>query len=166
MLQISIKYNDAEVKAKMARVLAAVKNKQKLLNAIGITAQTAVEKNFQRQEDSKGRKWKPSIRAQEQNGKTLMDKGNLSMITFNTDPANNSVLVGTTVRKYGEYMQYGRSTPIYAKGAAMKFYIGSRGPIFAKSTKGYAAREWLYIGKQGKANLLATIEHFYKDAFK
>jgi len=165
MLQISFSINDIVLRRKLQRALAKVSDTQNLLNGVGAQAEAIIKDNFNREEDSRGQRWARSIRANEQGGKTLQDTGRLRSIIYKiTGP--NSVLVGTPVY-YGKYMQYGRATPIYPKNSQkLKFFIGKRGPIFAGQTKGYPAREWLYINEKGRKRMRAFLTDVYKGIFK
>jgi len=161
---IRIRYKDAGVLDKLKSTLRAMTDKQKLMSAVGVSAEASIKRNFDRQEDSKKIKWKPSIRATMENGQTLVDTGKLRAISYSVE-SDYKVLVGTPA-DYGIYHQYGKGQILPKNGSHLVFHIGRTGPIFAKSTSGYPKREWLYISEEGRGKLINTLNYFFEGAKK
>ena len=110
----------AAVEARLAKIAARAEHTQPLMDNIGQALVTNTRLRFEDGISPDGVPWKPSIRARESGGKTLLDTGRLAdSVTHNA--SNRSVEVGTNVI-YGAAHQFGAT--IRAKGGGrLKFRL-------------------------------------------
>ena len=162
-------YDDRVFQSKLKTLLRKTSNNSEVLTSLAIEAQKDIENHFQNGEGRKGKKWKPSQRAIEQGGKTLIDTGALSMIKFNINTAQNYALIGTTVH-YGRAHNFGAvipaKTPHLPKKAGKmlhwvsfgkdRFSYGHNIPSFKLPT-----REWAYISDEGSVRFRQTLDKLY-----
>ena len=160
-----IAFDDSKFRNKLNALMAVTRDKKKLLTEIGLQVESSIAKNFKKEEDSKGAKWKSTIRG----GRILQDKGNLRHIV--SEVQGSSVKVGTTV-EYGIYHQYGtgvygpKGTPIVPVNAKSLHFTIGKNNVFTKSVQGSPIREWLYISQEGKDKLHKLLEKRFLQALK
>lgn len=133
----NVTIDDSVFQGRLKKLLDITDKPEQLLQAIGIQLSSSVEKNFNQQKDSQGKRWKPSQRAIKNHGKTLVDTGRLSLIDFSI--TSEGVVVGTSV-------DYGR-----------KHDLG-----LDKMPK----RNWLYISEDGMKRVKLLVDKRYKEAIK
>ena len=131
---------------------------RQLLSVLGDTVITQTQLRFRDQTDPDGNAWKPSIRALEQGGQTLVDTGALrsSITKLVTD---GQVEVGTNL-PYANAMQYGLT--LVAKGRALTFKIGNK-QVFARRIS-YGGRPFIGINDEDNQELSDTVVD-YLEAF-
>jgi phage virion morphogenesis protein len=112
----------SQLGAGLARMVALGERPRPIWDAIGQYGESSTRLRFKKQVDPDGVRWKPSIRAQQGGGQTLVMKARLlRSITHNAD--NNGTAWGTNV-KYAAIHQFGGT--IKAKGKNLRFQIGGR----------------------------------------
>ena len=100
------------------------------LREIGEDMVTVAQRSFELHASPEGRLWKPSWRATNEGGTTLVKSGRLrDFITYLVDGAGAAVEVGSNTL-YARIHQLGGT--IRAKGKALRFRLGDR-TIFAQS---------------------------------
>jgi len=100
------------------------------LRDIGEDMREVAQRSFQRGASPEGKAWKPSWRATNEGGTTLVKSGTLrDYITYLVDAAGAAVEVGSNTL-YARIHQLGAT--IRAKGKALRFQLGDR-TIFARS---------------------------------
>lgn len=120
---------------------------------------TSTRKRFKDGVCPDGKPWKPSIRAKESNGKTLVDTARLrNSIRAKSD--NTGFAVGTNV-VYARHHQFGDSKPVLIKaktGHGLRFKVGGRWITKHSVRVQIPARPFLGINKDDIAEIRATLE--------
>lgn len=112
----------AALGAGLERMAALGERPRPVWDAIGQYGESSTRLRFKNQTDPDGARWKPSIRAQQGGGQTLVMKARLlRSITHNS--TNSGTAWGTNV-KYAAIHQFGGT--IKAKGKNLRFQIGGR----------------------------------------
>jgi phage virion morphogenesis protein len=144
------------VKRRLGEVTRAMAAPRSLMNAIGAVLESSSRKRFRTNQAPDGTAWKPSIRANEEGGRTLFDKGHLSAsITHEAD--DHAVQVGTNLI-YALIHQIGGI--ITAKGGGMlKFEIPGIGWRQVPQVT-IPARPYLGVSESDRTEIEAQIEHF------
>ncbi len=133
--------------------LDATKQRQ-LLSVLGDVVITQTQLRFRDQQGPDGQPWKPSIRAQEQGGQTLVDTGALrSSITKQV--LDGQVEIGTNL-PYANAMQYGLN--LVAKGKAFVFKVVGRWVTLKRIS--YPGRPFIGINEADEAELNETVGDF------
>ena len=97
---------------------------REIKNSIGQSVRTSIIDRFQNEEDPEKKKWVNSIRAEDQGGKTLSDKGILRN-SIRVGSSSNRVEIGTN-SIYAASHQFGDKRIIRAKGKAVKRNLAKR----------------------------------------
>lgn len=121
-VRVTVKVQDAEVKAALGRAAAAAEDMTGLMDRLGAALVASTQLRFDEQVSPAGVPWTRSLRAASVGGKTLLDRGRLrASITHR--PARDRVEVGTNVR-YAAVHQLGATiTAKTPKG--LRFRIGN-----------------------------------------
>lgn len=121
-VRVTVKVQDAEVKAALGRAAAAAEDMTGLMDRLGAALVASTQLRFDEQVSPAGMPWTRSRRAASVGGKTLLDTGRLrASITHR--PARDRVEVGTNVR-YAAVHQLGATvTAKTPKG--LRFKIGN-----------------------------------------
>ena len=97
---------------------------REIKNSIGQSVRTSIIDRFQNEEDPEKKKWVNSIRAEDQGGKTLSDKGILRN-SIRVGSSSNRVEIGTN-SIYAASHQFGDKRIIRSKGKAVKRNLAKR----------------------------------------
>lgn len=121
-----------------------------LWKALAAYGESSTRLRFRKQVDPDGRPWKPSMRATQGSGRTLVDKARLlRSITHNAD--NNGGEWGTNVA-YAAIHQFGGT--IKAKGRALRFQIPGGGFVTTKRVT-MPARAFFGVNAEDGREMLA-----------
>ena len=112
----------AALGAGLERMAALGQQPRPIWEAIGQYGESSTRLRFKKQTDPDGARWKPSIRAQQGGGQTLVQKARL-MRSITHNATNSGTAWGTNV-KYAGIHQFGGV--IKAKGKNLRFQIGGR----------------------------------------
>lgn len=119
---------------------------------------TSTIQRFKNEEDPEGKSWKPSLRAQEDNAKTLSKTGLLRR-SIKTTADDTGFAVGTN-KIYGATHQYGdddrRIRARNAKG--LRFKVGGRWVTKKQVTVSIPARPYLGVSEEDMAEIKGTME--------
>ncbi len=140
------------IERKLAGLVKAFGNLEPLMEGFGLYLESATIDRFENERGPDGQRWKPSLRARQQGGKTLTDRAQLrSSITSQAGP--ESVEVGTN-KIYGGIHQFGGT--IRAKnGEYLTFRLpGGLGVRRVKSVT-MPARPFLGLSSEDENELLA-----------
>ncbi len=140
------------IERKLAGLVKAFGNLEPLMEGFGLYLESATIDRFENERGPDGRRWKPSLRARQQGGKTLTDRAQLrSSIMSQAGP--ESVEVGTN-KIYGGIHQFGGT--IRAKnGEYLTFRLpGGLGVRRVKSVT-MPARPFLGLSSEDENELLA-----------
>ncbi|WP_298173935.1 phage virion morphogenesis protein [Novosphingobium sp.] len=140
------------IERKLAGLVKAFGDLEPLMQGFGLYLESATIDRFENERGPDGQRWKPSLRARQQGGKTLTDRPQLrSSITSQAGP--DSVEVGTN-KIYGGIHQFGGT--IRAKNAEyLTFRLpGGLGVRRVKSVT-MPARPFLGLSSEDENELLA-----------
>jgi phage virion morphogenesis protein len=149
-------------------VVRKFEDASELMAGIGLYLESATIERFDRETAPDGSKWKQSIRAREEGGKTLTDSSQLrSSITSNSTA--RSVEVGTN-KIYAGVHQFGIDKKVNVKAhnrtIEEAFGIKLAGPVtfnvasFSRQMK-MPARPFLGINAEDEVEILALTEDFF-----
>lgn len=132
-----------------------------LMEGIGLTLESATIDRFDTETAPDGSKWKPSLRAKTEGGKTLTDTSQLrSSVTSEADAT--SVAVGTN-KIYAGAHQFGAT--IRAKSAKGLRFALPGGLGFRRVMQvELPARPFLGLSAEDETEILAQIEDYARDA--
>lgn len=149
-MKVTIEYDDSEVNAGMARMLAVGEKPETFLDPIGSLLKTSTQLRFNDSTGPDGSPWAAVLRG----GKPLRDTGVHLMNAVNHRVEGNSVLVGVpppwaTVHQFG--------ATIAAKNAkTLRFKIGDR--WVSKKSVTIPARPFLGVSEEDKAGILNVLQ--------
>lgn len=155
-----VEIDDAQVQGALDRLIAAGQDLTPAMDRIGSMLVSSVIHRFETGQAPGGAPWKPSIRAREQGGQTLIDSGRLrTSITYMPGPS--SVEVGTNV-VYAAIHQFGGT--IHAKNAPhLVFKIGGR--FASKDQVTIPPRPFLGIDEGDRAEIGNILrDHLFREA--
>lgn len=140
------------IERKLAGLVKAFGNLEPLMEGFGLYLESATIDRFENERGPDGQRWKPSLRARQQGGKTLTDRAQLrSSITSQAGP--ESVEVGTN-KIYGGIHQFG-GTIRPKNGEYLTFRLpGGLGVRRVKSVT-MPARPFLGLSSEDENELLA-----------
>lgn len=156
---IRIEINDAEVRRAIDGLISAAVNLQPALDEIGTMLVAATQQRFERGEAPDGARWPESIRAREEGGQTLIDRGHLrDSITHRASA--EEVEVGTNVL-YAATHQFGAT--IRARNARhLKFRLGDR--FVSKTEVTIPARPFIGISADDRAEIAEILIDHLREA--
>lgn len=133
-----------------------------VLNAIGEGLRTSVMERFDRGESPEGQKWKPSIRAEEAGGKTLVKTAALkSSIHLKSD--GRGLAVGTNDIRAATH-QFGDTRTIKAKkGKYLRFQVAGNWRSVKSVTVHIPARPFLGISEDDGNEIREILESALED---
>lgn len=135
---------------------------QDLMDSIGETLRSSTLKRFDDEEDTTGKKWKPSARAAAEGGKTLDKEGHLKD-SIDYHATSSKVMVGSNL-PYARIHQLG-GTIQPKKGKFLKFRGLDGENVFVKEVT-IPARPYLGISDDDREEIIATMTDFLEGAFK
>lgn len=140
------------IERKLAGLVKAFGDLEPLMQGFGLYLESATIDRFENERGPDGQRWKPSLRARQQGGKTLTDSSQLrSSITSQAGP--DSVEVGTN-KIYGGIHQFG-GTIRPKNGEYLTFRLpGGLGVRRVKSVT-MPARPFLGLSSEDENELLA-----------
>ncbi len=160
-MPITITIDDREVMDALRRLQARLGDLTPVMRVVAQMMESAVQRNFA--DGGRPDKWKPSKRAQRQNGQTLIDTGRLkNSITSRSDAA--SAEVGTNV-EYAAIHQFGGKTKasvIRPKNKQALFWPGAKHPVKMVKHPGSVipARPFLVIPDEDMGYIKDTLGKF------
>jgi len=104
-VQLDMKIQDREVAILLQGLEKRAEDHTPVMREIGEIIRESVMRNFREQKAPDGTAWKPSKRASEENGKTLIDTATLRN-SIHVQASRDQVRVGTPV-EYAGVMQFG-----------------------------------------------------------
>lgn len=162
MSSISVKL-DGEVDELLAK-LNQMKdiNKVGVMNAIAEGIRTSTMERFDSEESPEGKKWKPSIRATKNGGKTLTKSTNLkNSIKIQAD--GTGAAIGTNM-VYAATHQFGDDRTIRAKKSKyLSFQIGGKWVRVPSVRVHIPARPFLGISKDDEEEIKAILEEIFEE---
>lgn len=157
MSSISVRV-DGEVDALLARLehMSGI-DKAGVMNAIAEGLRTSTVERFASEESPEGTKWKPSVRASRQGGKTLTNSVGLkNSIKAQADGAGAAI--GTNL-VYAATHQFGDERTIRAKKSRyLRFQIGDRWVSVPSVRISIPARPFLGISKEDEEEIKAILD--------
>jgi len=131
-----------------------------VLNAIGESLRTSAVERFQSQTGPDGGRWKPSIRATSDGGKTLI-KTSVLRDSIQTQSSSNGVTVGTNDIRAAT-LQFGDERTIRAKSSKyLTFNIGGEWKRVKEVKVNIPARPFLGISSEDEQEIRETIEEVF-----
>ena len=129
-------------------------------DAVGQYLETATDRRFETETDPTGKRWEPSIRAEEEGGKTLTDTARLRQSITHL-AASDSVRVGTNVIYAGVHQ--GGAT-IRGKNGPLRFQLPGLGIVFAEEVI-IPARPFLGVDRDDEEEIVALGEDYLAGAW-
>jgi len=132
-------------------------DKKKINNVLGEAMVTSTNERFKLGKDPQGRKWKTSIRAEEEGGKTLIKSAVLKN-SIHSQADASSFAVGTNV-KYGATHKFGDKRTIRARNKkTLRFKVDGQWISKKKVTVNIPARPFLGLSDDDMREIKATVE--------
>lgn len=154
MVAVRVNFDLGPAQAVLSRYRELFADPLPLMQIAGGILENSTRERFAAQHGPGGSPWKPSWRAQEQGGRTLIDKGGLLASVTNRASSHRvewGVIAKTESAKHAATQQYGDTiTP--KKGPYLVFRGANGHVIFARSVT-IPARPFLGIDEQDRADL-------------
>ena len=146
----------------LGRATGKLGNTQALMESVGEALVSGTKKRFDEKKDPEGTPWKPSRRALEKGGKTLMHSGRLRR-SIDYAATSDKVMVGSNLAYARIHQKGGEITPKKAKKLVSK---DSDGKTVAVDAVTIPARPYLGVSKEDMEDVKATMADFLAGAFK
>ncbi len=135
-------------------------DKAGIMNAIAEGIRTSTLERFRSEESPEGTKWKPSIRATRQGGKTLTKSAGLKN-SIRAQADGSGAAVGTNMA-YAATHQFGDERTIRAKKSRyLRFQIGDRWVSVPSVRVNIPARPFLGISKEDEEEIKAMLDEIF-----
>lgn len=145
----------------LGRATGKLGNTQALMESVGEALVSGTKKRFDEKKDPEGTPWKPSRRALEKGGKTLMHSGRLRR-SIDYAATSDKVMVGSNLAYARIHQKGGEITPKKAKKLVFK---DSDGKIVAVDAVTIPARPYLGVSKEDMEDVKATMADFLAGVF-
>lgn len=162
MSSISVRI-DGEVDALLARLnqMAGI-DKAGTMNAIAEGLRTSTLERFQSEESPEGTRWKPSIRAARQGGKTLTKSVGLKN-SIRAQSDGTGAAVGTNL-VYAATHQFGDERTIRARnGKYLRFQLGDRWVSVPSVRVNIPARPFLGVSKEDEEDIRLILHEVFEE---
>lgn len=162
MSSISVRI-DGETEELLARLnqISGI-DKAGVMNAIAEGLRTSTLERFRSEESPEGNKWKPSIRAEKQGGKTLTKSAGLKN-SIQAQADGSGAAVGTNL-VYAATHQFGDERTIRAKrGRYLRFRIGDNWVSVPSVRVNIPARPFLGVSKEDEEEIKAILEEIFEE---
>ncbi len=137
-------------------------DKAGVMNAIAEGLRTSTLERFRSEESPEGTKWKPSIRAERQGGKTLTKSAGLKN-SIKAQADGTGAAVGTNLA-YAATHQFGDERTIRAKtGRYLRFQIGDRWVSVPSVRVNIPARPFLGIGREDEEEIKEILNEAFEE---
>lgn len=146
----------------LGRATGKLGNTQALMESVGEALVSGTKKRFDEKKDPEGTPWKPSRRALEKGGKTLMHSGRLRR-SIDYAATSDKVMVGSNLAYARIHQKGGEIKPKKAKKLVFK---DSDGKTVAVDAVTIPARPYLGVSKEDMEDVKATMADFLAGAFK
>lgn len=146
----------------LGRATGKLGNTQALMESVGEALVSGTKKRFDEKKDPEGTPWKPSRRALEKGGKTLMHSGRLRR-SIDYAATSDKVMVGSNLAYARIHQKGGEITPKKAKKLVFK---DSDGKTVAVDAVTIPARPYLGVSKEDMEEVKSTMADFLAGAFK
>ena len=145
----------------LGRATGKLGNTQALMESVGEALVSGTKKRFDEKKDPEGTPWKPSRRALEKGGKTLMHSGRLRR-SIDYAATSDKVMVGSNLAYARIHQKGGEITPKKAKQLVFK---DSDGKTVAVDAVTIPARPYLGVSKEDMEDVKATMADFLAGVF-
>ena len=145
----------------LGRATGKLGNTQALMESVGEALVSGTKKRFDEKKDPEGTPWKPSRRALEKGGKTLMHSGRLRR-SIDYAATSDKVMVGSNLAYARIHQKGGEITPKNAKKLVFK---DSDGKTVAVDAVTIPARPYLGVSKEDMEDVKATMADFLAGVF-
>lgn len=160
MSSISVRL-DGEVDELLARLhqMSGI-DKAGVMNAAAEGLRTSTLERFRSEESPEGNRWKPSVRAERQGGKTLTKSAGLKN-SIRAQADSTGAAVGTNLA-YAATHQFGDERTVRAKnGRYLRFQIGDRWMSVTSVRVNIPARPFLGISRDDEEEIRAVLEEAF-----
>ena len=157
----------------LGRATGKLGNTQALMESVGEALVSGTKKRFDEKKDPEGTPWKPSRRALEKGGKTLMHSGRLRR-SIDYAATSDKVMVGSNLAYARIHQKGGEITPkkakqkggeITPKKAKKLVFKDSDGKTVAVDAVTIPARPYLGVSKEDMEDVKATMADFLAGVF-
>ena len=145
----------------LGRATGKLGNTQALMESVGEALVSGTKKRFDEKKDPEGTPWKPSWRALEKGGKTLMHSGRLRR-SIDYAATSDKVMVGSNLAYARIHQKGGEIKPKKAKKLVFK---DSDGKTVAVDAVTIPARPYLGVSKEDMEDVKATMADFLAGVF-
>ena len=146
----------------LGRATGKLGNTQALMESVGEALVSGTKKRFDEKKNPEGTPWKPSRRALEKGGKTLMHSGRLRR-SIDYAATSDKVMVGSNLAYARIHQKGGEIKPKKAKKLVFK---DSDGKTVAVDAVTIPARPYLGVSKEDMEEVKSTMADFLAGAFK
>jgi phage virion morphogenesis protein len=152
---------DTDALLERLRKLSAI-NRADVMHAIAEGIRTSTEERFRTETAPDGRKWTPSIRAQEEGGKTLTKTAALKK-SIRAQSGIAGAAVGTNLI-YAATHQYGDERTIRAKnGRYLRFKVNGQWVSVPSVRVSIPARPFLGISSEDEEDIKDILDEVFKE---
>lgn len=135
-------------------------DKKKINSTLGQVARESTLERFKQSRDPSGKKWKTSIRAAAEGGKTLIDTAQLRN-SIRTKSDASGFAVGTNLKSAATHQFGEKGRTIRAKRAKnLRFKVGDQWVSKKKVKISVPARPFLGLSEEDMQEIKATVEDF------
>lgn len=137
-------------------------DKAGVMNAIAEGLRTSTLERFTTEESPEGTKWKPSIRASKEGGRTLTKSAGLKT-SIKAEADETGAAVGTNLI-YAATHQFGDERTIRAKKSRyLRFQVGGRWVSVPSVRVNIPARPFLGVSKEDEEEIRAVLEEIFEE---
>ncbi|MBL8500027.1 MAG: phage virion morphogenesis protein [Nitrosomonas sp.] len=154
-----IEYDDSAVQAVLNRLIATGQSPRDVMQEIAVYGENSTQRRFDDSKGPDGAAWKPSWRAMDKGGKTLIDSGRLKEI--NSDSGDDFAEWGSNVI-YAAIHQFGGEIRPKSKKALFFRTPSGSGRSMKKVT--IPARPYLGINQQDEENIIDIVNRHLAEA--
>ena len=145
----------------LGRATGKLGNTQALMESVGEALVSGTKKRFDEKKDPEGTPWKPSRRALEKGGKTLMHSGRLRR-SIDYAATSDKVMVGSNLAYARIHQKGGTIKP--KNGKSLKFKGLNGEDVLVKEVT-IPARPYLGVSKEDMEDVKATMADFLAGVF-
>lgn len=136
-------------------------DKAGVMNAVAEGLRTSTLERFRSEESPEGNRWKPSVRAERQGGRTLTKSAGLKN-SIRAQADSSGAAVGTNL-VYAATHQFGDERTVRAKkGRYLKFQIGDRWVSVPSVRVNIPARPFLGISRDDEEEIKTILEEAFE----
>ena len=163
MAGASFKMDMSGMMRSFGSAVAHLTETKELMDEIGEMLVSSTKERFENGEGPDGTSWKPSERAKNEGGQTLLQTGTHLRSTITHDAGDDYVVVGTPNETFGAIHQFGGE--IVPKGGGRLVFQAGGKTVFAKKVT-IPARPYIGMSDDDMEEAKDMVVRFVQTAFK